>query len=62
MEEIRDWSIIMGRGGGVQNGRGGGRACEALPLRKGGVAEKVVSILKGKHKVLGWFICDSFNF
>ena len=46
MEEIRDWSIIMGRGA---TKREGGRACAALPLRKGGVAEKVLSILKGEH-------------
>ena len=41
---IRDWSLITGRGGGLQNGRGGAR--EVLPLRKGG-AEKVVTKLKG---------------
>ena len=32
---IRDWSLITGKGGGVQNGRGGG-SCEVLPLEKGG--------------------------
>ena len=31
---IRDWSLITGRGGGLQNGRGGAR--EVLPLRKEG--------------------------
>ena len=35
---IRDWSLITGRGGGLQNGRGGG-ACEVLPLQKGGGEE-----------------------
>ena len=42
-----------GRGGGLQNGRGGGGAREVLPLRKGG-AEKVLAMLKGgAQKVLG---------
>ena len=36
-----------GEGGGLQNGRGGAR--EVLPLRKGGGAEKVFTILKGGH-------------
>ena len=45
--ELRDWSLITGRGGGLQNGRGG--AHEVLPLRKGG-AEKVLGMLKGGHK------------
>ena len=45
---VRDWSLITGTGG-LQNGRGGGGACEVLPLRKGG-AEKVLAILKGGHK------------
>ena len=31
---FRDWSLIAGRGEGLQNGRGGG-AREVLPLRKG---------------------------
>ena len=30
---IRDWSLITGSGGGLQNGRGG--ASEVLPLGKG---------------------------
>ena len=47
--DIREWSLITGRGG-LQNGRGGH---EVLPLRKGG-AEKVLAILKGgAQKVLG---------
>ena len=29
---LRDWSLITGRGGGLQNGRGG--ASEVLPLQK----------------------------
>ena len=34
---VRDWSLITGsRGGGLQNGRGGG-ACGVLPLQKGGI-------------------------
>ena len=44
--DIRDWSLITGRGG-LQNGRGGAR--EVLPLRKGG-AEKVLANLNGGHK------------
>ena len=48
---IRDWSLITGRGGGLQNGRGGAR--EVLPLRKG-EAEKVLAMLKGgAQKVWG---------
>ena len=58
---IRDWSLNTGRGGGVQNGRGGGTkwegggtkweggASEVLPLRKGG-GEKVLTMLKGGTK------------
>ena len=45
---LRDWSLITGRGGGLQNGRGGAR--EVLPLRKGGGAEKVLAMLKGGNK------------
>ena len=30
---LREWSLITGRGGGLQNGRGGD---EILPLQKGG--------------------------
>ena len=37
---VRDWSLITGRA------RGGGGACEVLPLRKRG-AEKVLAMLKG---------------
>ena len=33
--KVRDWSVITGRGGGLQNGRGG-EAREVLPLEKGG--------------------------
>ena len=50
---VRDWSLIMGRGGYKT---GGGGAHEVLPLRKGG-AEKVLAKLKagggGAQKVLG---------
>ena len=41
---IRDWSLILGRGGYKT---GGGGACEVLPLRKRGGAEKVLAMLKG---------------
>ena len=40
---VRDWSIIMGRGGY----KTGGGACEVLPLRKGGGAQKVLAMLRG---------------
>ena len=47
--KVREWSLIMGRGG-LQNGRrGGGVASEILPLQKGG-AEKVLVKLNGGHK------------
>ena len=45
---LRDWSLITERGGGYKTGGGGG-ACEVLPQRKGG-AEKVLAMLKGRHK------------
>ena len=41
----------MGRGGGATKREGG--ACEVLPLRKGGGAEKDLAMLKGGHKGLG---------
>ena len=44
--DLRDWSLITGRGGYKT---GGGGACEVLPLRKGG-AEKVLAMLKRGHK------------
>ena len=53
---FRDWSLITGREGGLQNGREGGGykmgggAREVLPLQKGG-AEKVLAMLKGGHKM-----------
>ena len=47
--DIRDWSLITGRGGY----KTGGGAHEVLPLRKGG-AEKVLAMLKGgAQKVVG---------
>ena len=46
---LRDWSLITGGGGGLQNGRGGGRSCEVLPLRKGD-ADKPIAMLKEGHK------------
>ena len=47
-EGIREWSSMTEWGGGVQKGRGGG-AREVLPQQKGGVAEKVLAMLKGGH-------------
>ena len=35
--------------GDLQNGSGGGGACEVLSLRKGGGAGKVLAMLKGGH-------------
>ena len=32
---IRDWSLITGKGGGLQNGRGGGTR-SFTPIKKGG--------------------------
>ena len=43
---LRDWSLIKGRGGGLQNGRGGGHVT-FYPYKKGGGAEKVLAMLKG---------------
>ena len=40
--KVRDWALIMGRGGGLQNRRGG---MWDLPLIKGGWAEKVLAML-----------------
>ena len=45
--KVRDWSLIIGRGGGLQNGRG--LAHEVLPLRKRG-GWKGFSHAKGGHK------------
>ena len=42
--EVRDWSLIRGRGGGLQNRRG---VCEVLPLQKGGGAENDLAMMKG---------------
>ena len=39
---LRDWSIITGGGGGLQNGRGN---VKFYPYEKG--AEKVLAMLKG---------------
>ena len=45
---IRDWSLIMGRGGAIKWG-----AHDVLPLRKeGGGTEKVIAMLKGGYKRL----------
>ena len=46
---VRDWSLIMGKGGGLQNGRGGARV--VLPLRKGGGGFSHAE--GGAQKVLG---------
>ena len=44
---VRDWSLITGRGG-YKTGGGGGHV-KFYPYEKGG-AEKVLSMLKGGHK------------
>ena len=44
---LRDWSLIMGRGGG---GKTGGGAHKVLSVRKrGGGAEKVLTMMKGGY-------------
>ena len=48
---LRDWSLITGRGGGLHNRRGGAR--EDLPLRKGGGGKSFSSAEGGAQKVLG---------
>ena len=50
---IRDWSLITGMGGGLQNGRGGVQV-KFYPYEKRG-AEKVLAMLKGggAQQVLG---------
>ena len=50
-EDVRDWSLITGGGGGgaTKRGRGG---CEVLPLQKG-VVKKVLAMLKGGTKSFG---------
>ena len=48
--DLRDWSLITGRGrGGGATKREGG-ASEVLPQRKGGT-EEVLAMLKGGHKM-----------
>ena len=49
---VRDWSLIMGRGGGYKTGGGGPR--EVLCLPKGGGGGKSFSHVEGgAQKVLG---------
>ena len=45
---VRDWSLIMGRGG-YKTGGGGGGQTKFYPYKRegGGVAEKVLATLKG---------------
>ena len=43
---LRDWSLITGMGGGLQNGRGGGHVKVYL-YKKAGGEEKVLGMLKG---------------
>ena len=43
--QVRDWSLITGRGGGYRTGGGG--HVKFYPYEKGGEAEKVLAILKG---------------
>ena len=45
---LRDWSLITGRGGGYKTGGGG--HVKFYPYKKGGGAEKVLTMLKGGHK------------
>ena len=45
---MRDWSLITEKGGGLQNGRGGG-ASEVLPLQKRGGGGKGLSHAEGGH-------------
>ena len=46
MVPIRDRSLVMGRGGGLQNGRGGEKL-KLNPYKKGGRAENSFSHAKG---------------
>ena len=48
---LRDWSLITGRGGGLQNGRGGGM-CSFTPTKRGG-AKSFSHAEGGAQKVLG---------
>ena len=57
--EIRDWSLITGRGGGYKTGGG---AREVLPLRKGGAEKSFSHAEGGAQKVLGYFLCGSLKF
>ena len=50
--QLRDWSLIMGRGVGATKYEGGGD--QVLPLQKVG-AEQVVAMLKEGHKQVGVF-------
>ena len=47
---VRDWSLIMGRGGGLQNRMG--RHVKFYPYEKGGGGgtRKVLAMPKGRHK------------
>ena len=51
MLHVWDWSLIMGRGGGLQNGRGGG-ASEVSPLRKVGGTKSFKVVLARELEVL----------
>ena len=59
MLQVRDWSLITGRGGATK--REGG-ACEVLPLRKGGGGKSFSHAEGGAEKVLGYFLCGSLMF
>ena len=56
-QQLREWSLIKGRGGGLQNGREGGGASEVILTKTmggGGVgAGKVLAIPKGGTKSCG---------
>ena len=49
--QLRDWSLIKGRGGGGNQTRGA-VVREVLPLQKEAM-EKVLAMLKGGHKRFG---------
>ena len=58
---LRDWSLITGRGGGATKWQGGG-AREVLPLRKGGGKKSLRHSEGGAQKVLGLFLRGSLKF
>ena len=52
-DKVRDWSLIIGRGGGATKQEGGGHV-KFYPYEKGGGRKKVLAMLKGgAQQVLG---------